>query len=139
MSYGTRDQRFLQPSRRLHKSEDRRLRMHREVVGKLPQLGPDSSPSLTLSRAGSRPHSHQPTPHPSLKKWALGEHTREPDKIAPHPQGENLGICPQWMSEVVSPISFSGFSINGSGSTQPRFPARVTQKDSPTAAPPGWV
>ena len=65
------------------------------MVGKLPQLGPDSAPSLTLSQAGS-PTVLPParSPYASLKKWALKRACKEPGKIAPGPPRREPGYFP---------------------------------------------
>ena len=75
------------------------------MAGKLPQLGPDSSPRLTLSRAGS-PTALPParSPDPSQKKWAPQRAHAEPDKTAPCPPRREPGYLPLAdMPEVVSP------------------------------------
>ena len=122
------------------------------MAGKLPQLGPDSSPRLTLSRAGS-PTALPParSPDPSLKKWAPQRAHAEPDKTAPCPPRREPGYLPLAdMPEVVSPHFLRPFlyqwfrpvSSLAPGSGSPGSAAKLLQScptlcDSIDGSPPG--
>ena len=113
------------------------------MAGKLPQLGPDSSPCLTLSRAGS-PTALPParSPDPSLKKWVLQRAHGEPDKIAPCPQRREPGYLPLVdMPKVVSPHFLRPFLYQWFRPVSSLVPGSGSPgSTAPTAAPcQGWV